>query len=119
MFEWKIDGVKMPAPDMDDFGADNEDLDGEASGRGETGVMKRVVIRKNVETIPMKFTLLTTAEKNMIVSAIAPPSITIYIDDGDGEPRTFSGYVSKYSKRCKGWCNDGPVWSLEFNLVQN
>lgn len=120
MYELKIDGVLMPAPEADDYGVDKADFDGEASGRkGESGIMNRVVIRKGVEDIPFTFKCLTKSQKNALISAITPSSISVYINE-DGEERTISGYVAKYKVRHAGWSSGGSfLWNVSFNLVQN
>lgn len=119
MFQWKVNGVVMPAPDASSYGVDRADFDSDASGRGgEDGVMKRVVVRKRVEDIPMTFTHLTATECATIIAAIEPNSITVWINE-DSVERTISAYVAKYTKKHAGWGSSGSCWSLNFNIVQN
>lgn len=79
MAEWfmKIDGVIMPTPKecpITEF-----DLDRESSGRSESGIMNRDIIRTNVGSYDPEWEGLTVAEANLLRNAMMPASFTVDI----------------------------------------
>lgn len=59
---FRINGKPMLAPD-EDVAVSYADLDGEDSGRDESGTMRRIVARYKVATWPFVYTTLTEEEK--------------------------------------------------------
>ena len=62
-----VDGVPLPVPD-EGVGFSYEDLDSESSGRDESGVMHRVVLRHKVGSWSFSYSHLTEEEKQYLES---------------------------------------------------
>ena len=65
-----VDGAPMIVPDQG-VGFSYEDLDSESSGRDESGVMHRVVLRHKVGTWSFSYSHITEAEKAYLESLFA------------------------------------------------
>lgn len=59
--DYKIDGEPMLAPDQD-VSLSYADLDSSDSGRDESGVMHRIVVRHRVATFGFNYSVLTAKE---------------------------------------------------------
>lgn len=64
---FKINGKPMLAPD-EDVSVNYEDLDASDSGRDESGIMHRTVVRYKVSTWKFAYSLLTEEEKQYLES---------------------------------------------------
>lgn len=118
-YYYSVDGVQMPSPTGSEPG--REDLDSDASGRGENGVMIRVVIRSEVRNLDVKHEMLTKAELRTILTALKPPSVVFSYIDGF-ETVTVSGYAQSKKYPCRYFEDDtdtGSYWDLSYTFVEN
>lgn len=118
-YYYKVDNVQMPSPTGVEPG--REDLDSDASGRGEDGIMIRVVIREGVKNLDIKHEMLTKAELRTILVALKPKSVVFQYMDGY-EIATVSGYAQSKKYPCRYYEDDtdtGSYYDLAFTFVEN
>ena len=118
-YYYNVNGAQMPSPVS--IEPAREDLDSDASGRGEDGYMIRTVIRSEVRNMAVKHEMLTKAELQTILSALQPKSITFTYSDG-GTPVTKTGYAQKKTYPSRYYEDDtatGSYWDLSFEFVEN
>lgn len=73
-----------------------EDLDSSESGRDESGVMHRIVLREKVIKCVVPYARLTREEYSYIVSLFAgKPTFEVNMLDLDGQRVVFTAYCSK------------------------
>lgn len=95
--DYKIDGAPMLVPDAD-VDISEEDLDSSDSGRDESGVMHRVVVRRMVKVWGFKYSELTAAEHKYIKSLLKnKDNFAFTYRDEDGYIVETRAYCSKNS----------------------
>jgi len=95
--EFKIDGNAMVVPDQD-VELSKSDLDSGDSGRDESGVMHRVVVRRRVRTWSFYYSYLTAAEYNYMESLFdGRDEFTFTFPQTDGTRGTCTAYCSNNS----------------------
>ncbi len=96
-FEFLIDGQPILVPD-EDVTISYEDLDSEESGRDESGVMHRIVMREGVKKIPLSYAFLDREEYRYMESLFkGKPSFQVDCRDENGDAMKFTAYRSKHS----------------------
>ena len=96
-FEFLIDGQPILVSD-EDVTISYEDLDSEESGRDESGVMHRVVMREGVKKIPLSYAFLNR-EEYLYMESLFKGKSSLQVDCRDelGSPMRFTAYRSKHS----------------------
>jgi hypothetical protein len=93
----KIDGVPILTPDQD-VEMEYNDLDSEETGRDESGVMHRIVLRNGVRKISLPYESLTKEEYLYMRNLFAGKSeFTVTLKEHNGEMVDFIAYHSKHS----------------------
>lgn len=116
---YKIDGMALPAPDADpEFTF--TDLDASDSGRDESGVMHRIVVREKVGTWSFCYSHLTDADYRYIVGLFAGKATFAFTHPKPGsstETEVSTCYCSNYGI---SWHNarTGTWRNLKFNIIQ-
>jgi len=73
-----------------------EDLDSSESGRDESGVMHRIVLREKVRKYSLPYGTLTREEYVYLMSLFAgKPTFEVEKREPDGQTVTFTAYCSK------------------------
>ena len=115
---YKIDGATMPG-NLTILDNDRNDLDSEASGRGEDGIMQRDVIRFQVQTFSIEHKMLTGSQVSQILSAIRKSSFNFTLPLY-GTEQTFSCYSAKQSiQRVAVISSSEEYYDISFNVIQN
>lgn len=115
-----IDGKPMFAPDAN-ISFSFEDLDDADSGRDESGVMHRIVIRHNVMSVSFEFSQLTYEEYKYMESLFANKATFSFTRpdslDPEAPPITSKCYRSKYGII---WQNakTGMCKNYKFNIIE-
>ena len=115
---FRINGKPMLAPDAE-VGVNYEDLDSADSGRDESGVMHRVVVRYKVPSWSFSYSNLTEEEK-LYMESLFPeePTFTFSHPDRKNSYKTVETecYRSKYGIAWKN-ARTG-LWSnYSFNII--
>ena len=93
-FELLIDGAPILTPDAD-VEMEFNDLDAAESGRDEGGVMHRIVLRRGVRKLKLRYGTLTREEYRYMASLFAgKATFTVTCRDPEGQPVTFRAYHS-------------------------
>ena len=94
-----------------------QDIDGEGTGRGETGYMDRERVRAGVYKLSLEFTNIPSSDVSNIKNAIKSETISVKLFDG--------GYVDAimYSGNRKLTLkyiddNSNAFWDLSFSLTE-
>lgn len=96
-FDFLVDGQPILVPDAD-IAISYEDLDSEESGRDESGVMHRIVIREGVKKMPLSYANLSRDEYRYMESLFkGKPEFRVDCRDENGSPLSFMAYRSKHS----------------------
>ena len=96
-FDLLIDGQPVLAPDAD-MSISYEDLDSEESGRDESGVMHRIVLREGVKKMGLTYSNLSREEYQYMEALFkGKPEFRVDCRDEDGSPLSFIAYRSKHS----------------------
>ena len=96
-FDLCIDGAPVLAPDA---GLEMEytDLDGAESGRDESGVMHRFLLRSGVRKLTLQYQSLTREEYRYMQSLFGgKATFQVTYRDHNGAPATFQGYHSNHT----------------------
>ena len=94
-FEFLIDGQPILLPDGG-VEINLEDLDSSESGRDESGVMHRIVLREKVRKYGLPYAHLTREEYLYLMSLFAgKPTFQVEMLDPDGRRSVFTAYCSK------------------------
>lgn len=116
-FDFMIDGRPIFIPD-EGVQINLEDLDSSESGRDESGVMHRIVLREKVRKYSLPYGTLTRDEYLYLMSLFAgKPTFEVEKREPDGQMVTFTAYCSKvgislYNKRT------GLYKNLTLNIIE-
>lgn len=95
--DYQIDGKPLLVPDAD-AALSQSDLDSSDSGRDESGVMHRVVVRHRVKTWGFNYSVLTREEFLYMESLFAgKDAFAFTFRDLDGTLKTCQAYCSNNS----------------------
>lgn len=112
----KINGNEIPAPTIDSYKIEKNDIDGSNSGRSETGLMLREIIRSRVYKISAEWRL-TSEECTELESLLSQPSFNLaFTENGAEITRNF--YCSAVAKSLVGATQSGQLWALSANMVE-
>ena len=96
-FDLLIDGRPVLVPDAD-LSISYEDLDSEESGRDESGVMHRIVLREGVKKMALTYANLNREEYRYMESLFrGKQEFRVDCRDEDGNPLSFVAYRSKHN----------------------
>ncbi|MGN0686173.1 hypothetical protein [Subdoligranulum variabile] len=116
---YQIDGKPMLAPDAEpDFTF--TDLDSSDSGRDESGVMHRIVVREKVGTWGFTYSRLTDAQYAYLVGLFAGKAQFSFTHPRVGsstETEVSTCYCSNYSVAWRS-ARDGIWHNLKFNIIE-
>ncbi|MBR5090178.1 MAG: hypothetical protein IK093_12190 [Ruminiclostridium sp.] len=110
-----IDGATLPG--IYSYKIDLEDIDGAESGRSETGVMHRNVLRSRVKKVyvGMKLSDEQMSEIGNIIEQGTSLEMSVRVPGGGDEAGTF--YISKLSATMMKLADDS-WWELSFNAIE-
>jgi len=114
---YKIDGQPMIAPD-EDMELSFEDIDDADSGRDESGVMHRILVRRKVGKWSFRYTHLSR-EDYRYMRSILPAGETFqftYPDPDTGEAKRCTAYLSGYSVVWNGLYTER-YRNMKFNII--
>lgn len=95
-YDLQIDEKPILVPDCD-IAIECTDLDDADSGRDETGVMHRIVLREGVKTIQLSYTSLTMENYRYMESLFkGKPEFVVDYRDENGEVTQFTAYRAKH-----------------------
>lgn len=116
-YDFQIDGKPILMPD-EDVDISKADLDSEDSGRDESGVMHRQVVREKVLTMNLAYGVLTREEYLYMESLFAgKPEFTVEYLDRDGLPARTTAYCSKLSVVLHN-ARTGLYKNLKFSIIE-
>ena len=112
----KINGNEIPAPTIDSYKIEKNDIDSSNSGRSETGLMLREIIRKRVYKVSAKWRL-TSEECASLENLLSQSSFNLtFTENGAEITRNF--YCSAVAKSLVGVSQSGQLWALSANMVE-
>lgn len=115
-----VDGVPMLTPDIDQDVSET-DIDDDDSGRDESKVMHRFVIREKVKTWSFNYALLDGEDLDYIKSLFSGRHEFTFTYDRniDGDPVTVRAYCSKRSYKKHGhYKQNGLYKDMKFNIIE-
>lgn len=116
-YDFLIDGNPILVPD-EEIQISKEDLDGEDSGRDESGYMHRIRLREGVRSIPLSYWSVNHAEYKYMESLFSgKPEFTVRYKDPDGNEQTFTAYRSKHSITLRNH-RTGDYRNYSFNVIE-
>ncbi len=114
----QINGQPIVTPD-EDAEWSYSDLDSSDSGRDESGVMQREVVRRKVGTLGLNYSALTDKEYEYMVNLLDADTFAVTRPrrGSSTETETVTCYCSKYSI---SWHNARTgLWkNLKFNIIE-
>ena len=114
---YQIDGKRMLAPDAD-VEMSFEDLDASDSGRDESGVMHRIVVRRRVGSWTFGYSALTVETYRYIRSLFrGKDTFTFTYRDPEGQLQSVSAYCSNESVTYHN-ARLGLYKNLKFSIIQ-
>ena len=116
---YQVNGLPMPAPDAEpEFSF--SDLDASDSGRDESGVMHRILVREKVGTWSFTYSHLTDEELAYLRGLFAGKaqfSFTHPVFGASGATETCTAYMSQYSAVWKSQ-RTGLWRNFNFKIIQ-
>lgn len=114
---YTVDGSPLLEPD-EDVEITLTDLDAGDSGRDESGVMCRIVVRENMRTFGFTYSVLDREDYAYLKNLLSGKTrFTFGYVDEDGQPQTMTAYCAKKSIVLKR--RDGLYKNLKFNIIEN
>ena len=96
-FDLLIDGEPILTPD-EDLEMEYNDLDSAESGRDESGVMHRILLRPGVRKLTLHYGSLTREEYRYMAGLFAGKAdFAVTYRDHDGYPASFRAYHSNHA----------------------
>ena len=116
-YDLQIDGKPILVPD-EDVQMEFSDLDSSESGRDESGVMHRIILRRNVKTWSLSYAVLNREEYRYMESLFAgKDQFTVsYVDKDRCEARCVA-YRSKHSLTIHN-VRLGVYKNYKFNIIE-
>ena len=116
--EFFVDGTPLLSPDRDVNITEN-DLDSSDTGRDESGIMHRIVVREGVRTWgPFNYAILTADDYQYIKSLFKGKAhFTFTFKDADGTEVSTLAYCSKRSITLQDSAT-GYYKNLAFNIIE-
>lgn len=116
-YNFLIDGEPILVPDAD-IAVSFEDLDSSESGRDESGVMHRIVLREGMRKIPLSYGFLKAEEYRYMESLFKGRShFEVEIIGLDGDSTKFDAYRSKHSITIRN-IKTGLYTNYNFNIIE-
>ena len=113
---WAINGNAIPAPDIDGYSVEQNDIDSSATGRLDNGYMFRERVRTGVYKV--SFTWHVTASQCNTIRNLLSSSANITVTFKDGSSWiTSTMYCSKSTKKCISTCG-AELWVLSANCEE-
>lgn len=116
---YQVDGQPMPAPDEEpEFSF--SDLDASDSGRDESGVMHRIVVREKVGTWSFSYAHLSDEDLAYLRNLFAGKAqftFTHPVFGSSNATETCTAYMSQYSAVWKNQ-RTGQWRNFKFNIIQ-
>lgn len=116
---YQVDGQPMPAPDADaEFSF--TDLDAGDSGRDESGVMCRIVVREKVGTWGFVYSHLTDEELAYLKGLFAGKATFAFthpVFGGSDASETCTAYLSQYGAAWKSKAT-GTWRNFKFHIIE-
>lgn len=109
-----VDGQPVVIPDGG-LSLGLSELESADSGRDESGVMHRFLVRQGVEHWDFVYTQLTAAEYAYMESLFAGKNTVQFTCPGEGAPRTVTAYRSKHTVRWQS-ATDGIYRDYQFRI---
>lgn len=114
--QYTIDGAPLLEPD-EEPAISKTDLDASDSGRDESGVMHRIVVRERVVTFGFSYALLDREDYAYLESLMAGKShFSFGYMDSDGDMHIIDAYCSKTSIVLKS--RAGLYKNFKFNIIE-
>ena len=110
----KVGGVELKSPTAYDIKF--ADIDSSNSGRSESGIMTREVIRRKLATINVEFANISTAEHQTIVTAVNRDFVEVDFYDGTSTLRHATMYTSELDFKLVSSASD--LWTVSFQLTE-
>lgn len=116
-YDFLIDGKPILVPD-EDMTLEASDLDSEESGRDESGVMHRIVLRHDVKKWNIPYGTLTREEYRYMQSLFEGKTqfLVEYRDDG-GQPASCTAYRSNYGITVRN-ARTGVYKNYKLNIIE-
>lgn len=109
-----IDGVAMPAPTK--YDPSFEDIDAANSGRNDSGIMTREVVRRKVAKLSLDWTMLTDSEMILVAGALQD---TMQVTYWWGSYKTSTMYASSIqSSMVANPNNNETYWNVSVNFIE-
>ena len=116
-FDFLIDGRPILLPDGG-VEINLEDLDSAESGRDESGVMHRIVLREKVRKYGLPYDHLTREEYMYILSLFAgKPTFKVEKREPDGQKAVFTAYCTKVGITLQNK-RTGVYKNLKLNIIE-
>lgn len=116
-YDFQIDNTPILMPD-EGVEISKSDLDSEDSGRDESGVMHRQVVREKVVTLNLVYAVLTREEYQYMESLFqGKPTFTVTYLDLNGRVAEMTAYCSKLSISLHN-ARTGVYRNLKFSIVE-
>lgn len=114
---FQVDGKPLLAPDAGvELGF--SDLDSAETGRDESGVMHRMVVREKVRTFGFSYAHLTGEEYRYLRSLIeGKPTFTFRFQDENGTAASCKAYCSNFSLSLYNR-QMGMYQGMKFNIIE-
>lgn len=116
-YDFLVDGEPMLTPDINVNISEN-DLDSDGSGRDESGVMYRIVLRSGVKTWEFVYTVLD-AEDYLYIQSLLKGKATFDFSyrNPNGSVSVTKAYSSKRSITLRNYAT-GEYKNLKFNIIE-
>lgn len=113
---WSINGNSIPAPDMNTYKIERNDIDSSQTGRLDNGYMFRERIRTGVYKISCTWHLTGSQKNNLENLLLSSANISFTFLDGNSFT-TKTMYCSKTSSDCITSLNEG-FWLFSANCEE-
>lgn len=113
---YKIDGTPLLTPD-EDVEVSLSDLDASDSGRDESGIMHRIVVREKVKTFGFAYAVLDSVDYVYLLNLFAGKQTFTLSYPENGTVKTCTAYCSKVSGALHNQ-KTGLYKNLKFNIIE-
>lgn len=113
---WAINGTSIPAPDLDSYSIEQNDIDSSSTGRLDNGYMFRERIRTGVYKVSFTWHVTASQCNNIRNLLLSSANINVIFKDG-ATWVTATMYCSKLSKKCVSVCGE-ELWVLSANCEE-